>query len=100
MVFGVDAWGERQSGQPAKNSGMYLAWSEDGLDWTAPQQLIRDFAVPSDPTQPSATTSLSWEGTLIWDDEQSDQGWLLYGYSPDFATTPTGLAGRRVALER
>lgn len=100
MVFGVDAWGERQAGQPANNSGMYLAWSADGLDWSAPQQLIRDFAVPSDPSQPSATASLSWEGSLIWDPERSEQAWLLYGYSADFASSPTHLAGRRVALQR
>jgi hypothetical protein len=94
MIYGVDAWGERAASPPvASVSGLYLAFSDDGISWRVPSTpLITDFGV----AQPGL--SVSWEGSLLWDAGDDTQGWLVYGYSPDWSTPPHYLVGRRLTL--
>lgn len=92
MVLGIDAWAERMSGQEPQVSGLYYTWSSDGVSWGELRQLIVDQAVP----QPGK--SLSWEASVLWDDENGHTGWLVYGYSPDWPATPHYFVGRRLTV--
>jgi hypothetical protein len=92
MVYGVDAYAERMNGAPPAHSGLYLAWSMDGIAWTSGIRLIADQGVPQ------LGRSLSWEGTILWDDDVAQTGWLVYGYTPNWRTPPHYLVGRRLRL--
>jgi len=92
MIFGIDSYQERMSGQPPTHSGLYAAWSKDAIDWSPPTQLVADQAVP----QPGK--SVSWEGTVIFDDATGSTGTLIYGYTPKWGTTPHYMVGRRVSI--
>ena len=92
MVLGIDAYRERMDGQPPANSGIYAAWSADGIAWSKLEPLVRDQAVP----QPGR--SLSWEASVLWDDSAGARGWLVYGYTPNWGSTPHYMVGRRVEL--
>lgn len=94
MIYGVDAWQERSATPPAAVvSGLYAAFSDDGVVWrteTAP--IVTDFGV----AQPGL--SVSWEGSILWDMSDDTQGWLVYGYSPNWTNPPHYMVGRRLSL--
>ena len=94
MIYGVDAWQERSASPPlALVSGLYAAFSDDGVIWrTSSTPLITDFGV----AQPGL--SVSWEGSILWDAGDDTQGWLVYGYSPDWSNPPHYMVGRRLLL--
>jgi hypothetical protein len=94
MIYGVDAWQERSASPPlALVSGLYAAFSDDGVIWrTSSTPLITDFGV----AQPGL--SVSWEGSILWDAGDDTQGWLVYGYSPDWSNPPHYMVGRRLSL--
>jgi hypothetical protein len=93
MIYGVDAYEERQMNASAKVSGLYAAFSDDGIAWRrSAGPLVRDFAVPS------PGLSLSWEGSLLWDLNTDTQGSLVYGYSPSWGSPPHYLVGRPASL--
>lgn len=94
MIYGVDAWDERSASPPeAIVSGLYDAFSDDGITWrSSGRPLITDFGV----VQPGL--SVSWEGSILWDAGADAQGWLVYGYSPDWTNPPHYLVGRRISL--
>lgn len=94
MIYGVDAWQERSAKPPlAVVSGLYAAFSDDGVVWrTSSTPLITDFGV----AQPGL--SVSWEGSILWDAGDDTQGWLVYGYSPDWSNPPHYMVGRRLSL--
>jgi hypothetical protein len=78
--------------------GIHVAHSLDGIHWTNATALIRDKTIPR------VGRSVSWNGTIIWDDETGREGWLVYGYSERWGTDQTGgiphyLVGRRVRVE-
>ncbi len=93
MIYGVDAWNERTAPARANVSGLYTAFSDDGVIWRTPEQpLIRDFGVATQ------GLSLSWEGSILWDAGSDTQGKLVYGYSPDWQNPPHYLVGRPLSL--
>lgn len=93
MIFGVDAWTERIAPAEAVVSGLYYALSDDGVDWRPSRvPLVRDFGV----AQPHL--SVSWEGTILWDQDSDNDGWMAYGYTPDFGDPGHFLVGRRISL--
>jgi hypothetical protein len=94
MIYGVDAWEERSASPPlAVVSGLYLAFSDDGVSWrTSSAPLITDSGV----AQPGL--SVSWEGSILWDAGDDTQGWLVYGQSADWPTPPHFMVGRRLML--
>jgi hypothetical protein len=94
MVFGIDAYRERMAGEPPISSGLYVAWSDDGIAWAKPLRLIADQAIP----QPGK--SLSWEGSIVFDDDTGGTGTLIYGYTPNWGVTPHYMVGRRVIIGR
>ncbi|MGC4091654.1 MAG: hypothetical protein QM756_27990 [Polyangiaceae bacterium] len=93
MIFGVDAWEERMSGRAPALSGLYAAWSRDGIAFSEPRRLIVDQAVPE------TGRGLSWEATALLDDEAARGGWLVYGYTPSWGTSPHYMVARRFTLD-
>jgi len=92
MIFGIDAYRDRMAGSPPTSSGLYAAWSDDGIAWSTPLRLIGDQAVP----QPGK--SLSWEGSIVFDDDTGRTGMLIYGFTPNWGATPHYMVGRRVTI--
>jgi hypothetical protein len=93
MIFNVDVWREWQSGRPAARSGFYLAYSCDLVNWSTPALLFVDNTVPVN------GRSLSWQGSLLWDDPAEKSGWLVYGYSQRWPESHHMVA-RRLSFER
>jgi hypothetical protein len=94
MVFGIDAYQQRMSGAPPTDSGIYAAWSSDAVSWSPPHKLVADQAVP----QPGK--SLSWEGSVLFDDDTGSTGMLVYGFTPSWGTTPHYMVGRRISIRK
>jgi hypothetical protein len=94
MVLGVLPVDEYVGGAPLSQGGMYLASSSDGIHWSTPQQLLRDYACPL------TGESLSWESTILWDVDSTARGWLVYGHTPTWASPPPYLVGRRISFAR
>lgn len=83
-----------------KISGIYLAHSQDGINWSEPTQLIADYATFF------VGKSVSVAGTILWDNAKAANGWLVYGYSPSwghdrgsYRGTPHHMVGRRIGIE-
>jgi len=92
MILGVSYIDEYVDGAPLTRSGMYLSFSKDGIEWAAPERLIADYAVPLD------GQSLSWEGTLLWDEGSGLAGWLVYSFTPNWGTQAPFMNGRRLSF--
>jgi hypothetical protein len=89
MVVCVSVYKEQFLVTPLSRSGIYLAFSNDATTWSAPQPLFIDYA--------NAVTgkTLSWQASILWDDETAQQGWLIYGHS-DSWPSPHYMLGRRM----
>lgn len=100
MVFNINAYIEYvgEGEKTPRISGTYLTYSEDGIRWTKPEQIMTTFCVPI-PTQ-----AMAWHPTLIWDSEASLEGWLVYAHSPSWGhvhqgNKPHHMVGRRFLFE-
>lgn len=87
-------------GATPKISGIYLAHSQDGINWSAPTQLLVDYSTFF------VGKSVSVAPSLVWDNPQSAKGWLVYGHSPGWGHdgglhrgTPHYMVGRRIGIE-
>jgi hypothetical protein len=94
MVFGIDTYQRRMSGMPPSDSGLYATWSTDAVSWSRPVQLVADQAVPQE------GRSLSWEGSILLDDDTGSTGMLVYGYTPSWGQTPHYMVGRRITIRK
>lgn len=74
-------------------SGLHLAFSDDGVAWSEPQQLWAEHVVPI------AGMSLSWKASILWDDETGQRGWLVYGHTPKVWTPGHYMVGRRIEFQ-
>ena len=74
MLFNVVAYRELNQPMPNK-TGMYIAFSSDGIRWSTPAQILRAWSVPRPDDE------IAWHPTLVWDDKTLT-GWLYYSYSP------------------
>jgi hypothetical protein len=92
MIFGVDDWDARMKGRPPELGGLYAAWSTDGVVWAEPKRLIADQGVPQE------GRSLSWEGSVLWDDDTGTTGTLIYGYTPNWQSPGHYMVGRRLTV--
>lgn len=97
MILAVNFWKEYIYKTGLKESGIYISLSDDAIHWGEPKKLITDYCVPL------VGKSLSWNGTIVFDDNSSTDGWLVYGYSPSWGHlynggTPHYLVGRRIHL--
>ena len=98
MVFNISFWTEFTGNGRLEKSGVYIAFSEDGVEWSFPRLLIRDNSIPL------LGRSMSWMANIIWDEEGGARGRLVYGYSPrwghehDRSGTPHCMAGRNISF--
>ncbi len=99
MVFIIDFWWEFVQNKGLDKCGIYLSYSADGIQWSTPSRLIKDFPV-SLPRR-----SVSCTPAVILDAGSDRAGWLVFAYSPKFGgeeegLTPTYLAGRRITFRK
>lgn len=96
MIVNLHFWKEYDKEHHRDLSGMYIAFSQDGIKWSSPSKIIDDNSVAY------YGESLSWQGSIIFDDGSTNSGWLVYGYSPKFGWdifhTPHYMAGRRIKI--
>lgn len=97
MILSVAWWRETWGDAEQTRSGIHIAFSDDGIEWTDPVPLIIDH------TLPALGKSISWQATILWDEGSSSEGWLVYSYSENWGPggllgTPHHMVGRRIAL--
>jgi len=99
MICNINFWKEYINDTGLKNSGIYVLYSDDGIKWSEPVKLITDNSVPL------IGKSLSWQGTIIWDEGSDTEGWLVYGYTSKWghlyndSGIPHHMAGRRIKFD-
>ncbi len=81
-------------------SGIYISFSDDGIKWQKPIQLISENVLPL------GGNSLAWQATIIWDEEGlnsdgfkngvNNQGYLVYGYTDNWNDACHYMVGRRI----
>ena len=84
MVFNINVYRELAAGQRPERSGIYIAFSDDGLAWSTPVRLVADYSICR------IDASVSWHPTLVWtnDGGASPSGWLCYSYSERWGHKP------------
>ncbi len=98
MTLNINYWKEYYYNTGLKNSGIYISYSDNGIEWSEPEMLIRDYAV----AMPGK--SLSWQSAIIFDSDEGREGWLVYGYTPRWghkynnSGTPHYMAGSRISF--
>jgi len=98
MTLSVNNWNDYLTDQGLTNSGAYIAFSRDGVNWSTPTLVHRDFVIPL------TRESLCWGSTIVFDGADKLTGWFLYGYSSSWAPwqwggTPHHLAGHRIRFD-
>ncbi len=98
MVLNVAWWHETFGDAKQTRSGIYVAFSEDGIEWSNPEPLLIDHSLPD------FGKSLSWQATILWDKGESTEGWLAYSYSDSWGPgyglgTPHSMVGRRIRFD-
>ncbi|MHC4200508.1 MAG: hypothetical protein ACYSU0_10995 [Planctomycetota bacterium] len=100
MVFNINVWKEYvEKGRTLERSGIYVAYSATGVQWSKPDVLVRDYAV----SQPGK--SVSWHPTIVWSDAGHRAAWLVYSYSDKWnhahlGGTPHYMVGREMRFTR
>ena len=76
MVFNINVWREYvHTGRTLERSGIYVAYSADGVRWSEPKILVKDYAVSQ------SGMSVSWHPTIVWNGADHRAGWLVYSHS-------------------
>jgi hypothetical protein len=96
MIFCLNVW--REAGQ-AKQSGFYLAFSDDGIHWP-PEKRRQIWSVP---VIARTGCEVAWHPTWIPDNPDAKAGWLYYGYSESWGHQPPQkphyLMRRRIGID-
>jgi hypothetical protein len=97
MAYSINDYPEYGKGYPV-DSGIYLAFSNDGVTWSGSRQILTAWTIPVN----------NWEiavhPSIVWDDASgsSGSGWLVYGYTAQYGYTGTAspyyMAGQRITL--
>ena len=84
MVFNIHVYRELTADGEPQESGIYAAWSADGIRWSPPVQLVRIRVLPL------LGREIGWHPTLLVTSRGSHsvQGWLLYAYSEQWGHRP------------
>jgi hypothetical protein len=96
MVLNINVWKEYvEEGRELSRSGIYVAYSDDGIAWSEPEMLVKDYAVCR------TGKSVSWHPTIVWSNPEHRAGWLVYSQSPNWGHahqggTPHYMVGRRI----
>lgn len=96
MVFNIHVYREFAGSVPPKLSGIHVAFSDDGVSWSKPEQLIAIQSIAA------LDREVGWHPTLIWSDGASADGWLCYSYSERWGhnagRTPHYLVGHPISF--
>ncbi len=92
MVLNLGTWDDAAGALDRAKSGIYILFSQDGLYWSQPRQLVAD-SIYFEPDE-----SFSYMGTLLFDDESGASGWLVYGHSDTWGDPTHYLVGHRIEL--
>ncbi|NQT87114.1 hypothetical protein HQ560_10135 [bacterium] len=98
MVFNINVWKEFVENRGLQRSGIYVTYADDGIHWSEPKLLIRDYAVAR------TGQSVSWHPAVVWDDAARQAGWLVYSHSPNWGhahqgRTPHHMVARRITFD-
>ncbi|MBV9672800.1 MAG: hypothetical protein JO076_08265 [Verrucomicrobia bacterium] len=101
MVFNVTQAKEWADDLPPKNSGIYLAVSDDLIQWIGKVKLLSNYS------QRVLGKPIAVAPTIVFDKDDGSSGWMIYAYSAKLSTsrlssvgTPTYMVGRRISFER
>jgi hypothetical protein len=73
MVLNLVVWKEWQSSGSQPNlNGIYYATSTNGIQWSAPVQIIRDWSLAY------GTNEFIWHPSIVWDSDDHLSGYLVY----------------------
>lgn len=100
MAFNINAYAELNAGRAPRDSGLYLAHSDDGVHWSPPRQLLAAYAICQ------LDKEVVWHPTLMLEavdaGTRTAKGWLYYGYSDRWGHAaprkPHHLVGHRIEL--
>ncbi|MBV8101067.1 MAG: hypothetical protein JOZ31_18135, partial [Verrucomicrobia bacterium] len=98
LTFNFNRVAEARQEMALGKSGIYIAFSDDGIHWSTPVQLISTYS------QRVLGLSIAIEPTLVLDTPESLTGWLLYAYTPKYTSNASipgvalHLAGRRISF--
>ena len=97
MTYNVNDWTEQYKSFAA-DSGVYLAYSADGIHWSNHTNVVPAWGIPL------VNRQIATHPSLIWDtgNGSTGSGWLVYGYSPSWGNgagqTPHHMAGHRISF--
>lgn len=100
MVFNINVWKEYvEEGRTLERSGIYVAYSAAGVQWSKPEMLVRDYAVAR------TGKSVSWHPSILWSGAEHRAAWLVYSHSDNWGHahlggTPHYMVGREIRFTR
>lgn len=99
MILNVAWWRETWGDAELSRSGIYVAFSDDGIAWSNPEPLLIEHSLPA------MGRPVAWQATILWDEDSSSEGWLVYAYSKRWGPgyllgTPHYMVGQRIEFER
>ena len=97
MLYDVDDWDARSDNEIGY-SGNYIAYSEDGINWSNHTKLIDGLAAPI------VGKTMSWHPAIIWDDSNDQTGLFVYAYSSSWGLgsglIPHFMVSREIKFEK
>jgi hypothetical protein len=93
MVLNVAWWDPLLDDLSRDKSGIFVAFSEDGIYWSEPRPLVQDYCYFVN------GRSFSYMGSILFDDATGKSGWLVYGHSDAWGDPTHFLVGQRIAFE-
>ncbi len=101
MAYNVTQASEWQEDVAPKNSGIYVATSDDLIAWSPRTKVVSGYA------QRVLGKPLAVAPTFVFDPGNQSSGWMVYAYTSKLATTktsgdgtPTYMVGRRIRLTK
>jgi hypothetical protein len=101
IVYNVTQASEWEEDVAPKNSGIYMAMSDDLINWSPRVKLVSNYA------QRVLGKSIAIAPTVVFDPDDEASGWLVYAYTPRLSTSktsgagsPTYMVGQRVSFKK
>jgi hypothetical protein len=85
MVFNILVYRELSQAAKPEQSGIYIAYSQDGIHWSKPTHLIRIHSIPA-----GLGREIGWHPALLATSVEGKvvKGWLYYSYSESWGHKP------------
>lgn len=94
MIYCENVYQEFKFGVPS-NSGIYIAFSDDGIIWTGRRKLVTAYTIPFKGREIVIHPTL----VITKNSKNGISGHLYYSYSPCWDDPPHFLAGRKIRIE-